>query len=164
MLTSELIALMWGAYCVGMLCSLFAYIYLRCKFVLLLETIQSLTMKSLISATHPSYNVDGQYTAPVIMFAFLIGLQACKLLKNSGLIHFGAHAYHDSVHTFICHWSWSINNVSRKLILLAIDQGYWQLAFSIRFVGLGEDPGVLAIRAPELFGVCIPSSYWLYNK
>jgi hypothetical protein len=23
----------------------------------------------------------------------------------------------------------------------------------VRFVGLGEDPGVLAIRAPELFGV-----------
>lgn len=25
--------------------------------------------------THPSYNTDGQYTAPVLLFSFLIGLQ-----------------------------------------------------------------------------------------
>ena len=25
------------------------------------------------------------------------------------------------------------------------------------FVGLAEDPGVLAIRSPELFGVCAPT-------
>lgn len=50
-------ALTWGAYAVGLLCSLFAYLYLR--------------------LTHPAYNADGQYTAPVILFAFLIGLQCC---------------------------------------------------------------------------------------
>lgn len=31
-----------------------------------------------------------------------------------------------------------------------------------RFVGLGEDPQVLAIRAPELFGVGVQLS--LYNR
>ncbi|CAL1707153.1 unnamed protein product [Somion occarium] len=80
--------LTWGAYCVGLLCSLFAYIYLR--------------------STHPAYNVDGQYTAPVILFAFLIGLQ-CSLTLSS-----------------------------------AIEAGV-----STIFVGLGEDPQVLALRAPE---------------
>jgi len=89
--------LTWGAYSVGMLCSLFAYIYLR--------------------STHPSYNVDGQYTAPVILFAFLIGLQFSLTLSS------------------------------------AVEAGV-----STIFVGLGEDPQVLAIRAPELFGL-IASTY-----
>ncbi|KIP11620.1 hypothetical protein PHLGIDRAFT_63436 [Phlebiopsis gigantea 11061_1 CR5-6] len=81
--------LTWGAYAVGLLCSLFAYLYLR--------------------YTHPTYNADGQYTAPVVLFAFLIGLQ-CSLTLSS-----------------------------------AIEAGV--------FVGLGEDPQVLAIRAPALFGL-----------
>ncbi|THH15552.1 hypothetical protein EUX98_g9448 [Antrodiella citrinella] len=84
--------LTWGAYSVGMLCSLFAYIYLR--------------------STHPSYNVDGQYTAPVILFAFIIGLQFSLTLSS------------------------------------AVEAGV-----STIFVGLGEDPQCLAIRAPELFGL-----------
>ncbi|TDL26138.1 DUF580-domain-containing protein [Rickenella mellea] len=82
--------LTWGAYAIGLLSSLFAYIYLR--------------------YTHPSYNVDGQYTAPVVLFAFLIGLQ-CSLTLGS-----------------------------------AIEAGV-----STIFVGLGENPEVLAIRAPALF-------------
>ncbi|ESK97172.1 integral to plasma membrane protein [Moniliophthora roreri MCA 2997] len=82
----------WGAYIVGLLSSLFAYLYLR--------------------ITNPSYNTDGQYTAPVILFAFLIGL-TCSLTLSS-----------------------------------AIEAGV-----STIFVGLGEDPQVLAIRAPELFGM-----------
>jgi len=89
--------LTWGAYAVGLMCSLFAYIYLR--------------------STHPSYNGDGQYTAPVILFGFLIGLQ-CSLTMSS-----------------------------------AIEAGV-----STIFVGLGEDPQVLAVRAPELFGM-IASTY-----
>ncbi|OBZ70731.1 Protein PNS1 [Grifola frondosa] len=89
--------LTWGAYCIGLLCSLFGYLYLR--------------------LTHPSYNIDGQYTAPVLLFAFLIGLQ-CSLTLSS-----------------------------------AIEAGV-----STIFVGLGEDPQVLAIRAPELFGL-IASTY-----
>ncbi|KAL4254261.1 Protein PNS1 [Abortiporus biennis] len=89
--------LTWGAYIVGILASLFAYIYLR--------------------STHPSYNVDGQYTAPIILFAFLIGIQ-CSLTLTS-----------------------------------AIEAGV-----STIFVGLGEDPQVLAYRAPELFGL-IASTY-----
>ncbi|KAG7098507.1 Putative choline transporter, neither null mutation nor overexpression affects choline transport [Marasmius oreades] len=84
--------LTWGAYAVGMLSSLFAYLYLR--------------------ITAPSYNVDGQYTAPVILFAFLIGIM-CSLTLSS-----------------------------------AIEAGV-----STIFVGLGEDPQVLAIRAPALFGL-----------
>ncbi|KAI0779551.1 plasma-membrane choline transporter-domain-containing protein [Fomes fomentarius] len=89
--------LTWGAYVTGLLCSLFAYLYLR--------------------FTHPSYNADGQYTAPVLLFAFLIGLQ-CSLTLSS-----------------------------------AIEAGV-----STIFVGLGEDPQVLAIRAPELFAL-IASTY-----
>ncbi|KAJ7346621.1 plasma-membrane choline transporter-domain-containing protein [Mycena albidolilacea] len=84
--------LTWGAYGVGLLSSLFAYLYLR--------------------LTAPSYNADGNYTAPVILFAFLIGLQ-CSLTLSS-----------------------------------AIEAGV-----STIFVGLGEDPQVLAIRAPALFGL-----------
>ncbi|TRM69781.1 plasma-membrane choline transporter-domain-containing protein [Schizophyllum amplum] len=87
----------WGAYAVGMLCSLFAYLYLR--------------------LTSPDYNADGQYTAPVLLFAFLIGLQ-CSLTLSS-----------------------------------AIEAGV-----STIFVGLGEDPQVLAERAPELFAL-IASTY-----
>ncbi|KAL4073935.1 plasma-membrane choline transporter-domain-containing protein [Scleroderma yunnanense] len=82
--------LIFGAYVVGLLCSLFAYLYLR--------------------FTHPSYNSEGQYTAPVVLFAFLIGLQ-CSLTLSS-----------------------------------AIEAGV-----STIFVGLGEDPQVLAMRAPALF-------------
>ncbi|KAF9461254.1 plasma-membrane choline transporter-domain-containing protein [Collybia nuda] len=85
-------AMTWGAYAIGLLSSLFAYLYLR--------------------FTAPSYNFDGQYTAPVLLFAFLIGLQ-CSLTLSS-----------------------------------AIEAGV-----STIFVGLAEDPQVLAIRAPELFGM-----------
>ncbi|KAK7057181.1 plasma-membrane choline transporter-domain-containing protein [Favolaschia claudopus] len=84
--------LTWGAYAVGLLSSLFAYLYLR--------------------ITAPSYNADGNYTAPVLLFAFLIGLQ-CSLTLSS-----------------------------------AIEAGV-----STIFVGLGEDPQILAIRAPALFGL-----------
>ncbi|KAF7361889.1 hypothetical protein MVEN_00533400 [Mycena venus] len=86
--------LTWGGYAVGLLSSLFAYLYLR--------------------LTEPAYNADGNYTAPVLLFAFLIGLQ-CSLTLSS-----------------------------------AIEAGV-----STIFVGLGEDPQVLAIRAPALFGVSL---------
>ncbi|KAI0305768.1 DUF580-domain-containing protein [Multifurca ochricompacta] len=86
------ITLTWGAYAVGMLCSLFGFLYLR--------------------YTHPSYNDQGQYTAPVVLFSFVIGVQLQLTL--------GA----------------------------AIEAGV-----STIFVGLGEDPGILAVRAPELFGM-----------
>jgi len=89
--------LTWGAYAIGLLCSLFAYLYLR--------------------YTHPSYNADGQYTAPVLLFAFLIGLQCTMTLSS------------------------------------AIEAGV-----STIFVGLGEDPQVLAVRAPALFGL-VASTY-----
>ncbi|KAF8844322.1 DUF580-domain-containing protein [Paxillus ammoniavirescens] len=84
--------LMFGAYVTGLLCSLFGYLYLR--------------------ITNPAYNANGQYTAPVVLFAFLIGLQ-CSLTLSS-----------------------------------AIEAGV-----STIFVGLGEDPQVLAMRAPALFGL-----------
>lgn len=82
--------LTWGAYTIGLLCSLFGYLYLR--------------------LTHPAYNADGQYTAPVVLFAFFIGLQ-CSITMST-----------------------------------AIEAGV-----STIFVGLGEDPQVLAVRAPDLF-------------
>ncbi|KAH7924270.1 DUF580-domain-containing protein [Leucogyrophana mollusca] len=84
--------LTWGAYAVGLLCSLFAYLYLH--------------------LTHPSYNAEGQYTAPVVLFAFLIGLQ-CSMTLSSAL----------------------------------------EAGVSTIFVGLGEDPQVLAVRAPALYGM-----------
>ncbi|EIN11911.1 DUF580-domain-containing protein [Punctularia strigosozonata HHB-11173 SS5] len=86
------ITLTWGSYVVGILCSLFAYLYLR--------------------YTHPAYNDNGQYTAPVVLFAFLIGT-SCLLTLGSAI----------------------------------------QAGVSTIFVGLAEDPQVLAIRAPELFGM-----------
>ncbi|KAF8161084.1 plasma-membrane choline transporter-domain-containing protein [Crassisporium funariophilum] len=84
--------LMWGAYAIGLMSSLFAYLYLR--------------------FTAPAYNAGGQYTAPVLLFAFLIGL-ACSTTMSS-----------------------------------AIEAGV-----STIFVGLAEDPHVLAIRAPALFAM-----------
>jgi len=89
--------LTWGAYAVGILSSLFGYLYLR--------------------YTHPAYNDGGDYTPIVVFFAFIIGAQ-CSLTMTS-----------------------------------AIEAGV-----STIFVGLGEDPQVLAIRAPELFGM-IASTY-----
>ncbi|KZT10655.1 DUF580-domain-containing protein [Laetiporus sulphureus 93-53] len=89
--------LTWGAYAIGLLCSLFAYLYLR--------------------YTHPSYNTDGQYTAPVLLFAFLIGVQCMMTLSS------------------------------------VIEAGV-----STIFVGLAEDPQILAMRAPALFGL-IASTY-----
>ncbi|KAJ7581593.1 plasma-membrane choline transporter-domain-containing protein [Mycena floridula] len=82
----------WGGYIVGLLSSLFSYLYLR--------------------FTSPAYNAAGQYTAPILLFAFLIGLQ-CSLTLSS-----------------------------------AINAGV-----STIFVGLGEDPQVLAVRAPALFAM-----------
>lgn len=29
------------------------------------------------TVTHPAYNADGRYTAPVVLFGFIIGLQCC---------------------------------------------------------------------------------------
>lgn len=89
--------LMWGSYAIGLLCSLFGYLYLR--------------------FTAPSYNTGGQYNAPVLLFSFLIGL-VCSMTMSS-----------------------------------AIEAGV-----STIFVGLGEDPQVLAIRAPSLFAM-IASRY-----
>ncbi|TYJ52097.1 protein PNS1 [Cryptococcus floricola] len=83
-------ALMWGAYINGFLCGVLGYLYLK--------------------FTNPSYNSDGQYSAPVILFSFLIGL------------------------------------TESNAISAAIDAGV-----STIFVGLGEDPMVLAERSPGLF-------------
>lgn len=82
--------MMWGAYINGFLCGLFGYLYLR--------------------FTNPAYNVDGQYSAPVILFSFLIGI------------------------------------FEGQTIGAVIEAGV-----STIFVGLGEDPMVLAERSPGLF-------------
>ena len=60
----------------GLLCSLFAYLYLRCEYIKTCMRGIFVNTASLL-VTHPDYNADGQYTAPVVLFAFLIGLQSC---------------------------------------------------------------------------------------
>lgn len=45
---------LWGSYINGFLCGLYAFLYLK--------------------FTSPSYNSQGQYTAPVVLFAFVIGI------------------------------------------------------------------------------------------
>jgi len=87
----------WGAYLVGLLCSLFAYLYLR--------------------LTDPSYNSGGQYTAPVLLFAFLIGLQCCECFRSQ-LIHVAglkleltAMLFNVSPYAKLCHRSRSIHHV-----------------------------------------------------
>ncbi|THH19968.1 hypothetical protein EW146_g1298 [Bondarzewia mesenterica] len=104
--------LTWGAYAVGLMCSLFGYLYLR--------------------YTHPSYNSDGQYTAPILLFSFLIGAQLRK--------------YQATCVPF------TENLIKIRWIVLTLASAI-EAGVSTIFVGLGEDPGVLAIRAPELFGM-----------
>ncbi|TIC01280.1 DUF580-domain-containing protein [Wallemia mellicola] len=84
------IGLTYGSYFVGVLCGLFTYIYLKTASV--------------------EWNSDGQFTAPLLLYAFLIGF-TCSMTLLSGL-----------------------------------DAGV-----STLFVGMAEDPGVLAQRAPPLF-------------
>jgi len=45
-------------------------------------SIHQYRLKYLINAlvTSPSYNIDGQYTAPLLLFSFLIGLSCCRPL------------------------------------------------------------------------------------
>lgn len=73
--TNYLLALTWGAYAIGLISSLFAYVYLRrmCYFIFHLESFYHVFL-----VTAPSFNSSGQYTAPVLLFAFLIGAQCCK--------------------------------------------------------------------------------------
>ncbi|KAH7916531.1 plasma-membrane choline transporter-domain-containing protein [Hygrophoropsis aurantiaca] len=86
------ITLTWGAFSVGLLCSLFGYLY--------------------VHLSNASYNSQGQYTPPIVLFSFLIGLQSSMTLSS------------------------------------ALEAGV-----STIFVGLGEDPQVLAVRAPALFAM-----------
>ena len=67
----------WGAYTVGMISSLFGYLYLKCEHP---ESDCYMLREMNCSDgtdTDPEYNNRGQYTAPVILLAFLIGLQCC---------------------------------------------------------------------------------------
>lgn len=57
------ICLTFGAYVVGILCAAFGYFYLH--------------------FTNPAYNTAGQYTAPIVLFSFLIGLQAGLALAQA---------------------------------------------------------------------------------
>jgi hypothetical protein len=122
-------AVQWGAYAVGALCALFAYIYLRCK----LLRAGLCPVPDSPSDTHPAYNVDGHYTAPVVLFAFLIGA-SCRA----------------SIYLFavIC----GSLKCTRAVLTLgsALEAGV-----STIFVGLGEDPQIMAERSPALFSVRI---------
>ena len=61
--------------------------------------------------THPSYNTNGQYTAPVILFAFLIGLQCCKFYVRSIRYRTGNDLL-VSFDALLCYRSWCVNHVS----------------------------------------------------
>lgn len=61
---------------VGLLTSLFGYLYLRCKLRSFSVFIVLVTHISLV--THPAYNTNQQYTAPVVLISFLLGLSSCK--------------------------------------------------------------------------------------
>ena len=67
----------WGAYIVGMVSSLFGYLYLKCEHSGL-DCYMLCEIDCVDAAdTGPEYNGHGQYTAPVILLAFLIGIQCC---------------------------------------------------------------------------------------
>jgi hypothetical protein len=128
-------ALIWGAYAVGMLCSLFGYLYLRCKPLRYMQSLAQV-LKWLLY-----YNASGQYTAPVI-FAFLIGLRCCELLCEEAMI--------SRVFSTV---RWSFDHASLlRLFIKLLGVLYWYRG--CRFVGIDEDPQTLAIRAPELFLMC----------
>lgn len=61
---------MWGAYLNGFLCGLFAFIYLKCGFAY----VSAWGPPEHNADTNPSYNANGEYTAPILLFAFLIGI------------------------------------------------------------------------------------------
>ncbi|EJD52450.1 DUF580-domain-containing protein [Auricularia subglabra TFB-10046 SS5] len=82
----------WGAYAIGLISSLFAYLYLR--------------------FTDPAYNSGGTYTPVILLFAFAIGLTSTLTISS------------------------------------AVEAGV-----STIFVGLAEDPHILAQRSPELFSM-----------
>ena len=67
----------WGAYSVGMISSLFSYLYLKCEPSTLDSRLSREIDCSNATDTGPAYNDHGQYTAPVILLAFLIGIQCC---------------------------------------------------------------------------------------
>ncbi|KAJ9093201.1 hypothetical protein QFC21_006518 [Naganishia friedmannii] len=108
------IVLTTGAYIVGLLTALFAYLYLR--------------------YTSPAYNANGAYTAPVILFGALIGL-------NVGLAVSSA---------IVCFFSITAGD-ENKLTYSIFLWGYQDAGVSTIFVGLGEDPYILQERSPALF-------------
>lgn len=86
------LCLTFGAYIVGILCAAFGYLYVRCKYFsskLAVDEIRSLTFvfalvlvppplssPSCLPDTDAPYNTEGEYSAVIILFSFLIGLQA----------------------------------------------------------------------------------------
>jgi hypothetical protein len=113
------------------------------------------------TVTHPSYNANGQYTAPVLLFAFLIGLLCCKSHVVFVLLiyqYLGASSDNlCSTDVVVRNRSRSIHNVCSQSNVISM-RPYLTQSEHASFVGLGEDPQVLAIRAPELFSVC-PGTY-----
>lgn len=108
--------------------------------------------------THPAYNDEGQYTAPVLLFAFVIGMQCCVLFLCNTFekiltIHWIISPSFDS---FISDRSRRFHHVGVDVITIWDDVVNCTV-FS--FVGLGEDPQVLAIRAPALFEVSLNFSF-----
>ncbi|KAG8833344.1 putative choline transporter, neither null mutation nor overexpression affects choline transport [Serendipita sp. 400] len=57
------LAMTWGSFFIGLLCVLFAYVYLR--------------------ATKPAYNSDGSYTPAILVYAWFVGFQVAQSLTAS---------------------------------------------------------------------------------
>lgn len=143
-LTFFALALTWGAYAVGMLCSLFGYIYLRCEssecpifFRAYSKQIHTRRTTSTDNTQLPWYCSRSWLASNVVSssaFAEAVDWQPA------------------SSHSFFFHRSWRLHHVS-----YAIDENSQHANPTRRFVGLGEDPYILAQRAPELFGASVSS-------
>jgi len=111
------------------------------------------------SVTAPSYNTGGQYTAPILLFSFLIGLVCCKsallVERYAGWQIVTAMTMSSAIEA----------GVSTMWVVCRFRSSTKSIWLLDRFVGLGEDPQVLAIRAPSLFAVralvCNNCMQWL---
>jgi len=97
------------------------------------------------TVTAPSYNANGQYTALILVFSFLVGLFCCMLYLAVDNFYWLTQC--NSVNYVLSNRSRRLYNVS------CISTNINGSSILYRFVGLGEDPEVLAIRAPNLFAV-----------
>jgi len=81
--------------------------------------------------TAPTYNGDGQYTAPVVLFAFLIGSMCCKslvVIKWAIKLTEKYNSYDDE----LCDRSWCFDDVSLAAFFVDLSPN-----FALQFRGPG---------------------------